>query len=73
MIKLDANAKSAGVSATIGLGASPGLTNLMALIAIRELDEVTTVYTGWDAGVATLDETAKQQSTNAAICMQLSK
>ena len=39
----------------------------MALIAIRELDEVTTVYTGWDAGVATIDETAKQQSTNAAM------
>ena len=51
----------------IGLGASPGLTNLMALIAIRELDEVTTVYTGWDAGAATIDETAKQQSTNAAM------
>ena len=34
MMKLDTNAKSAGVSATIGLGASPGLTNLMALIAI---------------------------------------
>ncbi|MDA9024122.1 saccharopine dehydrogenase NADP-binding domain-containing protein, partial [Gammaproteobacteria bacterium] len=67
MMKLDANAKSAGVSATIGLGASPGLTNLMALIAIRELDEVTTVYTGWDAGAATIDETAKQQSTNAAM------
>ena len=66
-MKLDANAKSAGVSATIGLGASPGLTNLMALIAIRELDEVTTVYTGWDAGAATIDETAKQQSTNAAM------
>ncbi|MDB3997247.1 saccharopine dehydrogenase NADP-binding domain-containing protein [Gammaproteobacteria bacterium] len=67
MMKLDTNAKSAGVSATIGLGASPGLTNLMALIAIRELDEVTTVYTGWDAGAATIDETAKQQSTNAAM------
>ena len=67
MVKLDANAKSAGVSATIELGASPGLTNLMALIAIRELDEVTTVYTGWDAGAATIDETAKQQSTHAAM------
>ena len=37
MLKLDAAAKSAGICATIGLGASPGLTNLMALIAIREL------------------------------------
>ena len=67
MMKLDADAKSAGISATIGLGASPGLTNLMALIAIRELDEVTTVYTGWDIGGTSLDENAMQQSENAAI------
>ena len=67
MMKLDAAAKSAGVSATIGLGASPGLTNLMALIAIRELDEVKTVYTGWDIGGTSLDENAMQQSENAAM------
>ena len=67
MMKLDAKAKSAGVSATIGLGASPGLTNLMALIAIRELDEVTTVYTGWDIGGTSLDENAMQQNENAAM------
>ena len=67
MMKLDADAKSAGVSATIGLGASPGLTNLMALIAIRELDEVTTVYTGWDIGGTSLDENAMQQTENAAM------
>ena len=67
MMKLDAKAKSAGVSATIGLGASPGLTNLMALIAIRELDEVTKVYTGWDIGGTSLDENAMQQSENAAM------
>jgi saccharopine dehydrogenase-like NADP-dependent oxidoreductase len=67
MMKLSAEAKSAGVSATIGLGASPGLTNLMALIAIGELDEVTTVYTGWDIGGTSLDENAMQQSENAAM------
>ena len=67
MMKLDAKAKSAEVSATIGLGASPGLTNLMALIAIRELDEVSTVYTGWDIDGTSLDENAMQQSENAAM------
>ena len=67
MMKLDAKSKSAGVTATIGLGASPGLTNLMALIAIGELDEVTTVYTGWDIGGTSLDENAMQQSENAAM------
>ena len=67
MMQLDAAAKSAGICATIGLGASPGLTNLMALIAIRELDEVITVYTGWDIGGTSLDENAMQQSENAAM------
>ena len=67
MMQLDAEAKSAGISATIGLGASPGLTNLMALLAIRELDEVTTVYTGWDIDGISLDENAMQQSENAAM------
>ena len=59
MLNLDSAAKLAGISATIGLGASPGLTNLMALIAIRELDSVSKVFTGWDAGGTSIDETAK--------------
>lgn len=67
MLNLDSAAKSAGISATIGLGASPGLTNLMALIAIRELDSVSKVFTGWDAGGTSIDETAKKQSVNAAM------
>ena len=67
MMKLDAEAKSMKVCATIGLGASPGLTNLMALIAICELDQVSTVYTGWDIGGTSLDETAMQQTSNAAM------
>jgi saccharopine dehydrogenase-like NADP-dependent oxidoreductase len=67
MLKLDEKAKAAGICATIGLGASPGLTNLMTLIAARELDLVTSVVTGWDMGGATLDETGANQSTNAAM------
>ena len=67
MLKLDDQAKAAGICATIGLGASPGLTNLMTLIAARELDLVTSVVTGWDMGGATLDETGANQSTNAAM------
>ena len=67
MLNLDSKAKSAGISATIGLGASPGLTNLMALIAIRELDSVSKVFTGWDAGATSIDEIAKKQSVNAAM------
>ena len=46
MLKLDEKAKAAGVSATLGLGASPGLTNMMALIAARELDAVIGIVTG---------------------------
>ena len=37
MMQLDAEAKSAGISATIGLGASPGHTNLMKVINALDL------------------------------------
>ena len=67
MLKLDEKAKAADVSATIGLGASPGLTNMMALIAARELDSVVGIVTGWDMSGITLDETGANQSTNAAM------
>ena len=46
MLKLDQAAKTAGVTAIIGLGASPGISNI-GLIAMQELDEVSS-FTGWD-------------------------
>ena len=45
------NAKDAGITAVIGFGASPGLTNLMAVLACSELDEVDDLITAWGWGL----------------------
>jgi len=47
MFELDQRAKDAGVGALIGMGASPGLSNLLAARAARRLDSVTDCYTVW--------------------------
>lgn len=48
MLDLHEEAIRASVTAVVGLGASPGITNLLAVLAIRELDRVDTIYTVWD-------------------------
>ncbi len=45
-LQLDEEARKAGVSAVIGLGASPGITNLLARIAAEELDQCDEIVTG---------------------------
>lgn len=46
-LELDAEAKRAGITAIIGLGASPGLTNLMAKHGAEKLDQVDEIHTAW--------------------------
>ena len=46
MFLLDDQAKNAGITAILGLGASPGLTNILAYMAMLELDDISKVYTG---------------------------
>ncbi len=48
MLDLHDQAVQAGITAVIGLGASPGITNLLAVMAIRELDRADKIYTVWD-------------------------
>ncbi|GAD84581.1 hypothetical protein NCAST_25_00010, partial [Nocardia asteroides NBRC 15531] len=48
MLELDARAKAAGVTALLGMGASPGLANLLAVRAGAELDRVDDLVTGWN-------------------------
>jgi len=48
MLDLHDAAIRAGVTAVIGLGASPGITNLLAVLAIKELDRADKIYTVWD-------------------------
>ena len=67
MLKLDSQAKDRGISAIIGLGASPGITNLMGLVAMEELDSVDTVITGWDLSSVNPAEESSQAGTNAAM------
>ncbi len=50
MLELDAAARDAEVTAVVGLGASPGLSNLLAVLAARELDRVDTLHTIWGMG-----------------------
>ena len=67
MLRLDSEAKSKNLTAIVGLGASPGLTNLLALLAMNQLDEVEKVYTGWDLTAATPEDESSQEGTNAAM------
>jgi lysine 6-dehydrogenase len=52
MLELDDAARSAGVCAVIGMGASPGVSNLLAATAAAELDSVRDAYTAWPVDVA---------------------
>ena len=67
MFLLNDKAKDAGITAIIGLGASPGITNMLGLIAMKELDQVTKVYTGWDMSSAQPAEESSQTGVNAAM------
>ncbi len=48
MLEMDERARRAGVIAVVGMGASPGISNLLAAKAMRQLDRVDAVYTAWD-------------------------
>lgn len=50
---LDAEARDAGVTVLVGMGASPGITNLLAVLATRQLDSVEEITTGWNLEGAT--------------------
>ncbi len=48
MLGLNFKARMAGVTAVLGLGATPGISNMLAVKAMEELDLAHEVYTGWD-------------------------
>ena len=54
--ELDGRAKEAGITALIGIGASPGLTNLMAVLASSKLDQVDELVTAWGIGSEKLNK-----------------
>ena len=53
MLEFHQKAENNSRTAILGMGASPGLTNMLGAAALRELDEVETVYTGWSMDGAT--------------------
>ncbi len=46
-LEFDEKAKEAGITAVIGIGASPGITNIMGVYACSKLDEVDELITAW--------------------------
>ena len=46
-LEYDDKAKEAGITAVIGIGASPGILNILAVQACSKLDEVDEVITAW--------------------------
>lgn len=48
MHELNNKAKDAGITAIIGLGASPGIINMLSVIARRNLDETHELTAGWN-------------------------
>lgn len=52
MLDKHSAATAASVCAVVGAGASPGLSNMLAVLAVRELDRIDALHTGWsvDAG-----------------------
>lgn len=51
MIALSPEAEQAGITALIGMGASPGISNLLAVKAADLFDKVDMLVTGWGAGI----------------------
>jgi saccharopine dehydrogenase-like NADP-dependent oxidoreductase len=64
--ELDDLAKDNGVAAIIGIGGSPGFTNLMALLAIEDLDQADAIYTGWSLTGAVTEEEPDYPATAPA-------
>ena len=67
MLELNSKAKEKNLLAILGLGASPGITNLLGKIAIDNLDRAHTIYTGWNLEEAQPEDISSQKETNAAM------
>lgn len=51
---LDARARANGQHVVVGLGGSPGVTNLCAVLAAEQLDHVDELHTGWKVSAASI-------------------
>lgn len=55
MLDLDAKAREAGVTAIVGMGASPGINNLLGARVVERLDAVDLLVAGWNIEEKTED------------------
>ncbi|MBU0993414.1 MAG: saccharopine dehydrogenase NADP-binding domain-containing protein [Proteobacteria bacterium] len=62
MLALHPEAEKAGITAIVGMGASPGISNMLAVKAMGELDHARKIYTGWDLDSAKPEKTGKKPS-----------
>ncbi|MEW5733860.1 MAG: saccharopine dehydrogenase NADP-binding domain-containing protein [Thermodesulfobacteriota bacterium] len=62
MLDADQAAKDAGITAIIGMGASPGMTNLAGRVAIEALDRADSIVTAWDLESARPEKVGKKAS-----------
>jgi saccharopine dehydrogenase-like NADP-dependent oxidoreductase len=62
MLELHERAGAAEITAVIGMGASPGLTNLLGVKAISELDSAEEIYTCWDMDSAKPETIGREPS-----------
>ncbi|MFQ5380973.1 MAG: saccharopine dehydrogenase family protein [Dehalococcoidia bacterium] len=62
MLEHDGAAREAGITAVVGIGASPGVSNLLATLAMGQLDSADTLHTGWGLGGAGGGEAATEPS-----------
>lgn len=64
--ELDARAREKGLIVVKGIGGSPGISNLAALLVAKRLDEVTEIFTGWSMRGAVLEEEAAYPAADGA-------
>lgn len=68
MLAMSNRAEAAGVTAIIGMGASPGISNMLAVRAMRGLDTVNELLTCWSvAGTGSLADGGEGAGPSAAI------
>jgi saccharopine dehydrogenase-like NADP-dependent oxidoreductase len=70
MLDLDGDAREAGITAVIGMGASPGTSNLLAVMAMRACDTVERVYTAWRAGAGVPRPTPEDPEPEAGAAIE---
>lgn len=62
LLALDDEARAAGIRALVGMGITPGVSNLLAVVAAGELDEVRELVTGWDLAAALPERIEREPS-----------